>query len=164
MMIGTITIEATDVNGLSLQKDFVITVNDINDETATLDIDGNGALGSSDYALINLYASFGNDPDLFNVFLANNADVLLGENPTLTTGEDIVDYLTNAKDIFFDLDGNETVESSDYLLLNLYGSFGADSELLDIFLQQNSDVLLGENPTRTTGMDIVNYLAQYSIN
>jgi YD repeat-containing protein len=130
-------------------------------ETPTLDIDGNGQLESSDYTLINLYASFGSDPGLFDVFLQNNSDVLLGTDATRTTGEAITNYLTSAQDTLFDLDGNGTVETSDYTLLDLYGSFGADSQLLDIFLQQNADVLLGQGATRTTGIEIVDRLDQF---
>lgn len=53
----------------------------------SLDIDGNGHLSSSDYTLVNLYASFGGDARLFDAFLQSNSDVLLGAGATRTTGE-----------------------------------------------------------------------------
>ncbi|MEA5534957.1 RHS repeat-associated core domain-containing protein [Crocosphaera sp. XPORK-15E] len=132
-----------------------------NNEAINLDIDGNDKLEPSDYTLISLYASFGNDPNLFNVLLTNNADVLLGEGATRNTGDLLTNYLTSSQDTLFDLDGNGTVETSDYTLLGLYGSFGDDADLLNIFLQQNADVLLGEDAERTTGNQIIEHLAQF---
>ena len=126
-----------------------------------LDIDGTGGeLLSSDYTLINLYASFGGDSALFDDLLQNYGDILLGENATRTTGTELTNYLSSVENSLFDIDGNGTVETSDYTLLDLYGSFGADSTLLDTFLQQNEDVLLGEGATRTTGTALVSYFEQ----
>ncbi|MEA5534475.1 Calx-beta domain-containing protein [Crocosphaera sp. XPORK-15E] len=158
----TVALTLASGTGYTLGTTTAVTGTIINDKL-TLDIDGNGQLEPSDYTLINLYASFGNDPNLFDVFLGNNADVLLGQGATRTTGDLLTDYLTAAENTFFDLDGNGTVESSDYTLLDLYSSFGADPQLLDIFLKQNRDVLLGQDATRTTGIELVNYLAPYSI-
>ena len=127
----------------------------------TLDIDGNGILESQDYTLINLYASFGGNAGLFDVFLQSYADVLLGEEATRKTGTEITNYLTSSQDQLFDLDGNGQIETSDYSLLDLYSAFGANSQVLDIFLQQYPDVLLGEEATRTSATEIIDYLNSY---
>lgn len=128
------------------------------DNLPTLDIDGNGLLESSDYTLIDLYASFGNNSGLFDVFLQSYSDVLLGEGAIRTSATEITDYLASSEDSLFDLDGNNLVETSDYSFLDLYSAFGANSQILDIFLQQYSDVLIGENATRTSATEIMNYL------
>ena len=130
------------------------------EDRPTLDIDGNGLLEPQDYTLINLYASLGSNAGIFDIFLEQYSDVLLGEGATRNTGTEITEYLASSQDQLFDLDSNNIVESSDYSFLDLYSAFGANSQVLDIFLQQYSDVLLGEGATRTSATEIMNYIQQ----
>jgi hypothetical protein len=155
--------EANDVfDSVDIENEAVI---DLDTDTQvvlrSLDIDGNGGeLQSSDYTLINLYASFGNDAALFDALLQNNSDILLGADAIRDDGEKITDYFNSVRDSVFDIDGNGTVETSDYTLIDLYGSFGADTAVLDSFLEQSRDVLIGEGATRITSTAIVDYFTQ----
>lgn len=141
---GNLTLSLDNQNSLtrSQAQGEITELNISNALEYSLDIDGNNKLESSDYSLINLYASFGGDAGIFDIFLQQNGDVLLGEGATRATGEQLTNYLVAAQDSLFDLDGNGKIETSDYSLLGLYSSFGADSQVLDNFLQQNGDVLL----------------------
>ena len=141
-----------------------ITNDDLNPETPTvkeaLNIDGNNTLQTYDYTLINLYGSIGNNPAIFDSLLQQYSDILLGEGATRTTGESITNYLNSIADSVFDIDGNGAVQTSDYTLISLYGSIGNNPAIFDSLIQQNSDVLLGEDATRTTGIAIVDYFTQ----
>lgn len=153
-----VIVTATDKAGNAVSdfgtEDLIISPN------VNLDIDGNGKMQSSDYTLINLYAGFGSEAGLFDVFIEDNRDILLGTGATRVNGEQLTKYLDMANDVIFDVDGNGKVESSDYSLLDLYGSFG-DSQILDAFIQESPDVLLGQGATRTSGDEIFTYLDQW---
>jgi Domain of unknown function (DUF4347)/Bacterial Ig-like domain len=159
-----VTVTATDKAGNPISdlgtEDLIISPDGNQDKDSNLDIDGNGKMESSDYTLINLYAGFGSDAALFDVFIEGNRDILLGTGATRVNGEQLTKFLDIGQDVIFDVDGNSKVESSDYTLIELYGSFG-DPQVLDVFIEESADVLLGQGATRTSGDEIFTYLDQW---
>ena len=120
-----------------------------------LDIDGNGTVTPSDFNLLRLYAAFGADAETLNSYLDNFS--VLGSGATRSNGNEVGRYLSTSSELL-DIDGNDSVTPSDYNLLGLYASFGADSETLNSYLGAFPNIL-GAGATRTTGAAITGYIA-----
>lgn len=84
----------------------------------------------------------------------NKEDIRALQEPIFETNRDSVNY--QRPDL--DIDGNGSVENSDYTLIDLYVVLGSDAEQFGFFLEDYPDILLGDRATRTTGMQITNYL------